>query len=41
MVPAADPRIRAEVPLDVLLDVIQPYPTFAEAVLLALQELPL
>ncbi len=33
--------IRAEVPLDVLLDVIQPYPTFSEAVFLALQELPL
>jgi len=33
--------IRAEVPLDVLRDVIQPYPTFSEAVFLALQELPL
>jgi pyruvate/2-oxoglutarate dehydrogenase complex dihydrolipoamide dehydrogenase (E3) component len=33
--------IRAEVPVDVLLDVIQPYPTFSEAVFLALQELPL
>ena len=33
--------VRAEVPLDVLLDVIQPYPTFSEAVFLALQELPL
>jgi len=33
--------IRAEVPLDVLLDVIQPFPTFSEAVFLALQELPL
>jgi dihydrolipoamide dehydrogenase len=33
--------IRAEVPIDVLLDVIQPYPTFSEAVFLALQELPL
>jgi pyruvate/2-oxoglutarate dehydrogenase complex dihydrolipoamide dehydrogenase (E3) component len=33
--------IRADVPLDVLLDVIQPYPTFSEAVFLALQELPL
>jgi dihydrolipoamide dehydrogenase len=33
--------IRAEVPLDVLRDVIQPYPTFSEAVFLALQELAL
>jgi dihydrolipoamide dehydrogenase len=33
--------IRAEVPLEVLRDVIQPYPTFSEAVFLALQELPL
>jgi pyruvate/2-oxoglutarate dehydrogenase complex dihydrolipoamide dehydrogenase (E3) component len=33
--------IRAEVALDVLRDVIQPYPTFSEAVFLALQELPL
>jgi pyruvate/2-oxoglutarate dehydrogenase complex dihydrolipoamide dehydrogenase (E3) component len=33
--------IRAEVPVDVLLDVIQPYPTFSEAVFFALQELPL
>jgi pyruvate/2-oxoglutarate dehydrogenase complex dihydrolipoamide dehydrogenase (E3) component len=33
--------IRAEVPVDVLLDVIQPFPTFSEAVFLALQELPL
>jgi pyruvate/2-oxoglutarate dehydrogenase complex dihydrolipoamide dehydrogenase (E3) component len=33
--------IRAEVPVDVLLDVIQPYPTFSEAVFLALQELQL
>jgi dihydrolipoamide dehydrogenase len=33
--------IRAEVPVEVLLDVIQPYPTFSEAVFLALQELPL
>jgi pyruvate/2-oxoglutarate dehydrogenase complex dihydrolipoamide dehydrogenase (E3) component len=33
--------VRAEVPLDLLLDVIQPYPTFSEAVFLALQELPL
>jgi pyruvate/2-oxoglutarate dehydrogenase complex dihydrolipoamide dehydrogenase (E3) component len=33
--------VRAEVPLDVLRDVIQPYPTFSEAVFFALQELPL
>ena len=33
--------IRAGVPIDVLRDVIQPYPTFSEAVFLALQELPL
>lgn len=33
--------IRAEIPLDVLRDVIQPYPTFSEAVFLALRELPL
>jgi pyruvate/2-oxoglutarate dehydrogenase complex dihydrolipoamide dehydrogenase (E3) component len=33
--------IRAEVPLDVLLDVIQPYPTFSEGVFLALRELDL
>jgi pyruvate/2-oxoglutarate dehydrogenase complex dihydrolipoamide dehydrogenase (E3) component len=32
--------IRAEVPIDVLRDVIQPYPTFSEAVFLALAELP-
>jgi pyruvate/2-oxoglutarate dehydrogenase complex dihydrolipoamide dehydrogenase (E3) component len=32
--------IRAEVPVEVLLDVIQPFPTFSEAVLWALQELP-
>jgi pyruvate/2-oxoglutarate dehydrogenase complex dihydrolipoamide dehydrogenase (E3) component len=31
--------IRAETPVDVLLDVIQPYPTFSEAVFLALREL--
>jgi len=31
--------IRAEVPIDVLLDVIQPFPTFSEAVFLALREL--
>jgi pyruvate/2-oxoglutarate dehydrogenase complex dihydrolipoamide dehydrogenase (E3) component len=33
--------IRAETPVDVLLDVIQPYPTFSEAVFLALRELNL
>jgi pyruvate/2-oxoglutarate dehydrogenase complex dihydrolipoamide dehydrogenase (E3) component len=33
--------IRAEVPIDTLLDVIQPFPTFSEAVLWALLELPL
>jgi pyruvate/2-oxoglutarate dehydrogenase complex dihydrolipoamide dehydrogenase (E3) component len=33
--------IRAEVPVDVLLDVIQPFPTFSEAVFFALQELAL
>ena len=33
--------VRAETPLDVLLDVIQPYPTFSEAVFLALRELNL
>jgi pyruvate/2-oxoglutarate dehydrogenase complex dihydrolipoamide dehydrogenase (E3) component len=31
--------IRAEVPLEVLLDTIQPYPTFSEAVFLAAREL--
>jgi pyruvate/2-oxoglutarate dehydrogenase complex dihydrolipoamide dehydrogenase (E3) component len=31
--------IRAAVPLDTLLDTIQPYPTFSEGVFLALQEL--
>jgi pyruvate/2-oxoglutarate dehydrogenase complex dihydrolipoamide dehydrogenase (E3) component len=31
--------IRAEVPIDVLLDVIQPYPTFSEGVFWALREL--
>lgn len=31
--------IRAEVPLETLLDTIQPYPTFSEAVFFALQEL--
>jgi dihydrolipoamide dehydrogenase len=33
--------IRAEVPVDVLLDTIQPYPTFSEALFYAAQELPL
>jgi pyruvate/2-oxoglutarate dehydrogenase complex dihydrolipoamide dehydrogenase (E3) component len=33
--------IRAEIPIDVLLDVIQPYPTFSEGVFLALRELKL
>lgn len=33
--------IRAEVPVDLLRDVIQPFPTFSEAVFFALQELPL
>jgi len=33
--------IRAEVPIETLLDVIQPYPTFSEAVFLALRELNL
>ena len=33
--------IRAEVPLDVLLDTIQPYPTFSEAIFSALRELEL
>jgi pyruvate/2-oxoglutarate dehydrogenase complex dihydrolipoamide dehydrogenase (E3) component len=31
--------VRAEVPLDVLLDTIQPYPTFSEAIFGALGEL--
>jgi pyruvate/2-oxoglutarate dehydrogenase complex dihydrolipoamide dehydrogenase (E3) component len=31
--------VRAEVPLDVLLDTIQPYPTFSEAIFNALREL--
>ena len=31
--------VRAEVPLDVLLDTIQPYPTFSEAIFSAVQEL--
>jgi pyruvate/2-oxoglutarate dehydrogenase complex dihydrolipoamide dehydrogenase (E3) component len=33
--------IRAETPIDVLRDVIQPFPTFSEAVFWAIQELPL
>jgi pyruvate/2-oxoglutarate dehydrogenase complex dihydrolipoamide dehydrogenase (E3) component len=33
--------VRAEVPLEVLLDTIQPFPTFSEAIFWALQELPL
>ena len=33
--------IRAETPIEVLLDVIQPYPTFSEGVFLALRELDL
>ena len=33
--------VRAQVPVDVLLDVIQPYPTFSEAVFFALRELDL
>ena len=33
--------IRAAVPVEVLRDVIQPYPTFSEAVFFALRELPL
>jgi pyruvate/2-oxoglutarate dehydrogenase complex dihydrolipoamide dehydrogenase (E3) component len=31
--------VRAEVPIDVLLDTIQPYPTFSEAIFSAVQEL--
>jgi pyruvate/2-oxoglutarate dehydrogenase complex dihydrolipoamide dehydrogenase (E3) component len=31
--------VRAEVPLDVLLDTIQPYPTFSESIFNALREL--
>ncbi len=31
--------VRAEVPLDTLIDTIQPYPTFSEAIFAALQEL--
>jgi pyruvate/2-oxoglutarate dehydrogenase complex dihydrolipoamide dehydrogenase (E3) component len=33
--------IRAEVPVDVLRDTIQPFPTFSEAVFFAARELPL
>jgi pyruvate/2-oxoglutarate dehydrogenase complex dihydrolipoamide dehydrogenase (E3) component len=33
--------IRAEVPLDVLRDTIQPYPTFSEAIQFAVRDLPL
>jgi dihydrolipoamide dehydrogenase len=33
--------VRAAVPVEVLLDTIQPYPTFSEAVFFALRELPL
>ena len=33
--------IRAEVPIDVLLDTIQPYPTFSEAVFFAVRDLDL
>jgi dihydrolipoamide dehydrogenase len=33
--------IRAEVPVDVLLDTIQPFPTFSEAVHFAVRELAL
>jgi dihydrolipoamide dehydrogenase len=33
--------IRAEVPIDVLEDTIQPYPTFSEAVQFAVRDLPL
>ena len=33
--------IRAEVPIETLLDVIQPFPTFSEAVFWALRELEL
>ena len=31
--------VKAEVPIDALLDTIQPYPTFSEAIFSALQEL--
>jgi pyruvate/2-oxoglutarate dehydrogenase complex dihydrolipoamide dehydrogenase (E3) component len=33
--------VRAGIPLDVLLDTIQPYPTFSEAIFNALRELEL
>ena len=33
--------IRAEVPVDVLLDTIPPYPTFSEAIFFAARELEL
>jgi pyruvate/2-oxoglutarate dehydrogenase complex dihydrolipoamide dehydrogenase (E3) component len=33
--------IRAEVPVDVLRDTIQPYPTFSEAIFFAARDLPL
>ncbi len=33
--------IRAEVPVDVLLDTIQPYPTFSEAIQFAVRDLGL
>ena len=33
--------IRAEVPVDVIRDTIQPYPTFSEAVFFAVRDLPL
>jgi hypothetical protein len=33
--------IRAEVPIELLRDTIQPYPTFSEAVQFALRDLPL
>jgi pyruvate/2-oxoglutarate dehydrogenase complex dihydrolipoamide dehydrogenase (E3) component len=33
--------VRAQVPVEVLLDTIQPFPTFSEAIFWALQELPL
>ena len=41
VVAAAAVPVRAEVPVDTLLDVIQPFPTFSEAVLWALLELEL
>ncbi|SRR6266545_421287 len=33
--------VRAEVPIEVLLDTIQPFPTFSEAIFFALRDLPL